>query len=124
MGREWAEMPKTRDRTPRPKKRQKKKVSFLSPWSIKIDTLRTLTYTLQSKTHYNNSSAMKLVLLSTLALTANAFSPPVSPPVFSSTSNHPSRTHTTLAEDFGLFKGTSLGFDDIWGDNEVRGNRH
>ncbi|GMI49122.1 hypothetical protein TrCOL_g8871 [Triparma columacea] len=62
---------------------------------------------------------MKLVLLSTLALTANAFSPPVSPPLFSSTSNHPSRTHTTLAEDFGLFKGTSLGFDDIWGDNEV-----
>ena len=76
------------------------------------------------KTQHNNSSAMKLVLLSTMALTANAFSPPVSPPLFSSTSNHPSRTHTTLAEDFGLFKGTSLGFDDIWGDNEVRGNWH
>lgn len=28
-------------------------------------------------------------------------------------------TPTTLFEDFGFFKGTSIGFEDIWGDNPV-----
>ena len=61
---------------------------------------------------------MKYILLCLLPLSLS-FSPSSLPAPKFSPSSCPTRARTTLAEDFGLFKGTSIGFDDIWGDNPV-----
>ncbi|GMH84127.1 hypothetical protein TrST_g12284 [Triparma strigata] len=51
---------------------------------------------------------MKVLLITLLLPLSHSFAP-----------TSIQRPSTKLYEDFGLFKGTSLGFDDIWGDNEV-----
>lgn len=55
---------------------------------------------------------LRTVAMVTLLLGAAGFTPITAP--------KSQRTHSVkVYEDFGLFKGTSLGFDDIWGGNPV-----